>query len=307
MNNEEGNEALYPIAVLIDELKNDDISLRLNAIKRLSTIALALGAERTREELIPFLDESIDDEDEVLLALSEELGNFVPYVGGPQYAHFLLGPLENLAAIEETVVRDKAVESLNKIVEVLSDKQIEEHFCGLIRRLAAGDWFTSRTSACGLFTAVYPRCSAAIQEELRKIYRQLCRDDTPMVRRAAATQLVKFTKVIQKQFILSEIIPTFTNLAQDEQDSVRLLTVEVMVSIIETLAKDEYRINLLDAFKHLCNDRSWRVRYMVADNYTKICKALSVEIMKDVGESSYNNLLKDSEAEVRTAAIGQIP
>jgi len=43
----------------------------------------------------------------VLLALSEELGNFVPYVGGPQYAHYLLGPLENLAAIEETVVRDK--------------------------------------------------------------------------------------------------------------------------------------------------------------------------------------------------------
>jgi len=35
MNNEEGNEALYPIAVLIDELKNDDISLRLNAIRRL--------------------------------------------------------------------------------------------------------------------------------------------------------------------------------------------------------------------------------------------------------------------------------
>jgi serine/threonine-protein phosphatase 2A regulatory subunit A len=30
--------------------------LRLNAIHRLSTIALALGPERTREELIPFLD-----------------------------------------------------------------------------------------------------------------------------------------------------------------------------------------------------------------------------------------------------------
>ena len=47
---------LYPIAVLIDELKNDDVSLRLNAIKRLGTIALALGVERTRDELIPFLD-----------------------------------------------------------------------------------------------------------------------------------------------------------------------------------------------------------------------------------------------------------
>jgi serine/threonine-protein phosphatase 2A regulatory subunit A len=47
---------LYPIAVLIDELKHDDVSLRLAAIKRLSTIALALGAERSRDELIPFLE-----------------------------------------------------------------------------------------------------------------------------------------------------------------------------------------------------------------------------------------------------------
>jgi serine/threonine-protein phosphatase 2A regulatory subunit A len=53
------NDELYPIAVLIDELKHDDVILRLNAIHRLNTIALALGAERTREELIPFLDGNV--------------------------------------------------------------------------------------------------------------------------------------------------------------------------------------------------------------------------------------------------------
>lgn len=37
-------------------MQHDDVLLRLNAIHRLSTIALALGAERTRDELIPFLD-----------------------------------------------------------------------------------------------------------------------------------------------------------------------------------------------------------------------------------------------------------
>ena len=119
-------DELYPIAVLIDELKHDDVLLRLNAIHRLSTIALALGADRTREELIPFLDgthipdqfrventadrsiiESVEDEDEVLTALSEELGNFVEYVGGPEFGHVLLSPLENLAAIEEPLVREK--------------------------------------------------------------------------------------------------------------------------------------------------------------------------------------------------------
>jgi len=49
----------------------------------------------------------VEDEDEVLTALSEELGTFVEYVGGPDYGHVLLSPLENLAAIEEPLVREK--------------------------------------------------------------------------------------------------------------------------------------------------------------------------------------------------------
>ena len=52
----ETTDEIYPIAVLVDELKHEDVVLRLNAIRRLSTIALALGPERTRSELIPFLD-----------------------------------------------------------------------------------------------------------------------------------------------------------------------------------------------------------------------------------------------------------
>lgn len=56
---------------------------------------------------IPRCLESVEDEDEVLTALSEELGNFVEYVGGPEYGHVLLSPLENLAAIEEPLVREK--------------------------------------------------------------------------------------------------------------------------------------------------------------------------------------------------------
>jgi serine/threonine-protein phosphatase 2A regulatory subunit A len=99
---------IAPIAILMDELRSEDVQLRLNAIHSLPTIALALGPERAREELVPFLQDSVDDEDEVLLALAEELGrNFEEYIGGGEYAHNLLGPLENLSAVEETLVRDK--------------------------------------------------------------------------------------------------------------------------------------------------------------------------------------------------------
>jgi serine/threonine-protein phosphatase 2A regulatory subunit A len=99
---------IAPIAILMDELRSEDVQLRLNAIHSIPTIALALGPDRAREELVPFLQDSVDDEDEVLLALAEELGrNFEEYIGGKEYAQVILGPLENLSAVEETLVREK--------------------------------------------------------------------------------------------------------------------------------------------------------------------------------------------------------
>ncbi|KAH8104864.1 hypothetical protein DFH11DRAFT_113404 [Phellopilus nigrolimitatus] len=72
---------IAPIAILMDELRSEDVQLRLNAIHRVSSNFLAFGPDRTREELIPFLRDLVDDEDEVLLALAEKLGkNFDDYV-----------------------------------------------------------------------------------------------------------------------------------------------------------------------------------------------------------------------------------
>ncbi|CAI2174417.1 5666_t:CDS:10 [Funneliformis geosporum] len=297
----ENEDSLYPIAVLLDELRADDVNFRLNAIRRLSTIALALGVQRTRDELIPFLDESIDDEDEVLLALAEELGNFVEYVGGKDQAHKILGPLENLAAVEETL----AVESLTKVAVVLSQQQIEEFYIPLIKRLGSGDWFTSRTSACGLYAAGYQAATSSSQDELRSMFKQLCQDETPMVRRAAAGNLGNFAKKIPKEQVVVDIIPLFSKLAQDEQDSVRLLTVEDLVAIAEVLSKEESKTYLLQTLRSMVSDKSWRVRYMIAENF--IAKAVGEEVTRDDLVLAFVHLLKDNEAEVRTAASGQVP
>ncbi|PGH32458.1 protein phosphatase 2 (formerly 2A), regulatory subunit A [[Emmonsia] crescens] len=303
------NDELYPIAVLIDELKHEDVLLRLNAIHRLSTIALALGPERTRDELIPFLDDSVEDEDEVLTALSEEMGNFVDYVGGPEYAHILLSPLENLAAIEEPLVREKAMESLNKICGHLSSKQIEDYFIPLTVRLSKADWFTSKISATGLYSAPYSKASPTLQQGLRQQFGHLVHDDTPMVRRQAANNLAKFTKEMATPVIIDEIIPLFQYLANDDQDSVRLLTVDILISICEEIPKEQQSSHgvLLTALRSLFEDKSWRVRYMVADRFEKIAKSVDDEVLNRDLVPAFVKLLKDTEAEVRTAIAGQIP
>uniref|UniRef100_A0A2K6G3D1 Protein phosphatase 2 scaffold subunit Abeta n=1 Tax=Propithecus coquereli TaxID=379532 RepID=A0A2K6G3D1_PROCO len=302
----DGDDSLYPIAVLIDELRNEDVQLRLNSIKKLSTIALALGVERTRTELLPFLTDTIYDEDEVLLALAEQLGNFTGLVGGADFAHCLLPPLESLATVEETVVRDKAVESLRQISQEHTPIALEAHFVPLVKRLASGDWFTSRTSACGLFSVCYPRASHAVKAEIRQHFRSLCSDDTPMVRRAAASKLGEFAKVLELDSVKSEIVPLFTNLASDEQDSVRLLAVEACVSIAQLLSQDDLEALVMPRLRQAAEDKSWRVRYMVADKFSELQKAVGPKITLNDLIPAFQNLLKDCEAEVRAAAAHKV-
>ncbi|XP_033119859.1 serine/threonine-protein phosphatase 2A 65 kDa regulatory subunit A alpha isoform-like [Anneissia japonica] len=302
---ESSEDSLYPIAVLIDELRNEDVQLRLNSIKKLSTIALALGVERTRSELIPFLTDTIYDEDEVLLALAEQLGTFTQLVGGPEHVACLLPPLESLATVEETVVRDKAVESLRKLSEEHSKADMENLFVALVKRLAAGDWFTSRTSACGLFSVSYQKCSPAIRQDLRSHFRNLCSDDTPMVRRAAAGKLGELVKVTEIEHVKGDLIPMFVNLAGDEQDSVRLLAVEACVAIAGLLTDEDKENLIMPTLRECAGDKSWRVRYMVADKFTEVMigiQQLSQSLLPAIVE-----LAEDSKWRVRLAIIEYMP
>eukprot|EP00913_Durusdinium_trenchii_P003285 g3040.t1 len=117
------DSSLYPVAVLIDELRHDELQLRVNAVKQLGTIATALGPERTREELLPFLQEIMDDDDDVLVAMAEQLGRGIDLVGGVAYCHALLGPLEELCNVEEITVREKALEAIRSIANHMSPEQ----------------------------------------------------------------------------------------------------------------------------------------------------------------------------------------
>lgn len=110
----------------------------------------------------------------------------------------LIPPLESLATVEETVVRDKAVDSLKIIASQHSVADLQTHFIPTLNTLTFGDWFTSRTSACALFTVCYPRVSPALKAELRNNFRQLCQDETPMVR--IISEINTFCSVITSNF-----------------------------------------------------------------------------------------------------------
>lgn len=280
---------------------------------RLSTIALALGEERTRTELIPFLEEvTQEDEDEVLTVLADELGGFIPFIGGPDYAHILITTLEALSGMEEPLVRDKAVESLNKIVDTQSPEQIESQFIPLIRRLSSTEWFSSRVSATGLYATVIKKLdsSTSVQDELLAMYKTLVTDEAPMVRRAAATNLPKVIGAVPDLKFEGTIYAMFQSQVHDEQDSVRLLSVNVLIAIAEALKKQNittYNKELVTMAASLSSDKSWRVRYMASSKFEDMAVALDSPYAREQFVPVFVTLMKDSEAEVRTAIAKQIP
>ena len=70
-------------------------------------------------------------------------------------------------------------------------------------------------SSCGAFISTYPPAPEGLRGDLRALFAHLCRDDTPMVRRAAAQNLAAFARIVEPDLVPTEFLPLFQYLTQD--------------------------------------------------------------------------------------------
>jgi len=309
----------------IEMLRGDDVAGRVAAASRLEGVAAALGEERTKEELIPFLTDGSDDDDEVLAIVAASLGRLVPLVGGAEHAHTLLPPLELLLTVEESSVRDRASESARAVADVLPDGSFNDRYASMVSRLATKEWFTARISACGLIAAGYRRLVPRLRDSHISLFAELCRDDAPMVRRVASQHLgallvgvveVGGKDTIEPDGVLAKtFLPLYEELAANTQpDSVRLQTTENCIAFGRAMSSLRLEGNAADGTEVLLervlplivatiDDRSWRVRWTAASKFAEVVRAFTdLPAAMESLVPAYEKLLQDPEAEVRTAA-----
>ena len=77
------------------------------------------------------------------------------------------------------------------------------------------------------------------------MFSQLCRDDIPMVRKAACSALGAFARVVEGSALHDEIIPLFTKLSEDDQDSVRIVAVDNCVALGSLLPPEQTSVLIL--------------------------------------------------------------
>lgn len=314
----EAMEYIQPVALLMDELKSEDISVRVEAMRRIKTIALALGPERSRNELVPFLESSLDEEDEVLATLAEELGSLAEQLGSGGVL-VLLRLLEGLFSAEEPLVRQKALESFEgSLLPSLSEAECREHLLPLTQRLSTGDWFSKKTSAVTLIVDIIGHVSRLKSDDesssastlislLISQFTPLAVDESPLVRKAVATNLSKLVALTEDNVIKDDLVPVTLQLSNDPQDSVRLLAPEPLSLIMEKLGDSMIGddVDLVAVFLALAGDNSWRIRFMVATHFGRFIKALMSNPKIDT-ITIFCALLRDLESEVRCAACSQI-
>ena len=122
---------LNALDILREEMQSDEIHLKVNAIHRLKTVVFSMKKEN-QKQVQDYLDELITSEcDEVLFSIAAELGDFKEdNVIDP--VEDVLPLLERLCKSDETVVREQACTSLNKLVLALTPANIENHYVPMI-------------------------------------------------------------------------------------------------------------------------------------------------------------------------------
>lgn len=272
------------IAIYIDELKSDDPNLKLNAVTKIISIAKILGPLRTRDELIPYLTEIIeecDNEDEFLIKLAEQIVELKHHVGSSDDIALLLTPLEFISSIEEPKIRDTSVKSIQNLVHDQNSAFFTEHVCPMVKRLIMWDNYTSKISG----SALIPLCFKNVKKEehnlLRSLVIELSKDDTPMVRRATAEILSELSEVYDQKDFDNEIKDMLYKFLGDDVDSVRMKALEQLPFLTAKIEQEERDTTLLDYPLGMDPERkNWRVRYHIPDALIGLCPHLCKQYLE---------------------------
>jgi serine/threonine-protein phosphatase 2A regulatory subunit A len=291
-----------PLKLLQEDLTSPEPQVVIQACCKLTAVATGMGAQRTRDELVPFLASYVkqDENDEANATIALQLGEFTGCLGSPTHIPLVLPVLEECMMAEETLVRENAVQGCNMLMRQMKKEQITSLMIPMIQRMTENDWFTGRASATGLFTSIYPHCNEQQQDDLREVFARMCADDAPLVRKSAFLNLGAFGACHSKALISSDIIPIVKTIQADDSGTMRCVAIDVVVALAQVVDAVVYVDELQPIVEQLHNDKSWRVRKALCEKIPALCIALGPDAATRHVIPVFAQLLQDPEAEVRS-------
>lgn len=166
-----------------------------------------------------------------------------------------------------------------------------------------------RIAVCFLYADIYKKLDAEFKTKVRKKLVKLAKDDTPMVRRAAAQSIPLIAKHLEQEHAQEFLLPVLKGLLEDANDSVKINAVAGTIDVAKAVGDATMLADaVFPSFRAACENRfSWRLRFAVAESAAVICSFVSKERVNEDVVNFYELLLRDSEPEVRSEALNKMP
>ena len=285
-----------------EELASEELSVRVNTIHRLPlVINLLANSPPSKEQLFTLLDSLIDnsDDDEVLFGFAQVLtclSGFYP----PQK---LLSLYEKLLASEETIVRDKTIESFLSLTQKMDRTEMTTVIVPFVLKLASTQTFAAKMSVLSIMTDLFPMLNADEKGLILEKIGLLFAEESLILRRNLASKLGKICKYLSKEALTVEVFNHFKNLTNDDSDSVRIITIESLIELASVFNDEENKTFVIPLIIQMTGDKSWRVKLHLAKNFAKLAHAVGKDISDNSLISIFSTLLRDPENEVRVASV----
>jgi len=283
---------------LIEDLKNPETKIKINAIHNLREISFALGRERTRKELLPYLKSCIDEEeDEALVELAKILGNFIDCIGGINYIKELFNILEAILIVDDPNIRKETINSLKKTINQIEKFDfIENDIMEIIIRLGENENINQKISSLHIIIFIYPKLSEQNKEIVLNILLKFCKDETISLKKEVLNLLPEITQFLKINFI-QKVINIFL---EDKNDTTHIDIMNIIVSMKNLNGLSEIMDYLEKVLTKLACDNNWRVRLTVCDKLYEILNFPQItNKIKQTSIEIFIKLLEDSEAEVK--------
>ena len=286
---------------LLEDLQSQDTKVKINAIHNLRGISLALGFEATKKELLPYLKNCVnnEEEDEVLIELAKILSNFLDCIGGKQYIKDLLGLFEVILSIDEPTIRKEAINSLKETIkQVGSIKEFEKDLMEIINKFYIVDDVNQKLSALNLIVLIYKDLNDNNKKIVLDYLDNFAANDNISIKKELLSEITKISIYLSIDYIKKFI----NTILKDKNDTVRIDLVNIIISIKEHKNLLSIMDFIYELIPQLSEDQNWRVRLTVINNICEILQFPNINYQfKQICINIFIKLIEDNEAEIRNA------
>ena len=286
---------------LLEDLQSQDNKTKINAIHNLQQISLALGCEATRKELLPYLKNCInnEEEDEILIELTKNLSKFLDCIGGIKYINELLNLFEVLLSIDEPSIRKEAINSLSEILKQIDDiKEIEKDLMNLIKKFYLSDDVNQKLSSMNLIVLVYKDLDENNKIIALNYLENFSNSENLIIKKELINEIVKISDYLSIDYI-KKLIST---IIKDENENIKI----DIIILITSLKEHKDLVSILDyiyeLIKKLSEDINYKVRLSLINNFSEILKFSKINYdFKQLILNIYIKLIEDPEDQIRNA------